>query len=168
MFPLFSYMQFSLYVRRFCLQASQSSTACRAKRCLKTTLSALDVELHIPLIHAGVFGNWTKVLWQMSLIPRKTLVHLLCCIFPALFSMYTDALYNWKQSFLFSFLFNLFESWFFDEYLAILDLVLETRQFSNSEMHQPFLISPGITGMQEPQCQNTSERSRSFIGESLR
>lgn len=61
--------------------------------------------------------------------------------------MYTDALYSWKQSFLFSFLFNLFESWFFDEYLAVLDLVLETRQFSNSEMHQLFLISPGITGM---------------------
>lgn len=68
--------------------------------------------------------------------------------------MYVDALYNFclrvqLETILsvFFFLFNLFESWFFDEYLAILDLVLETRQFLNSEVHQLFLISPGIIGM---------------------
>lgn len=134
------------------MQTSQGST-CRAKRCLKTALSALDVELHIPLIHAGGFGNWTMVLWYMSLIHTETLLHLLTAYFQhgsvcTLMLFTTSVLgFSWKQSFLFSFLFNLFESWFFDEYLAILDLVLETRQFLNSEMHQLFLISPGIAGM---------------------
>lgn len=130
------------------MQTSQST-----KRCLKTALSALDVELHIPLIHAGGFGNWTMVLWYTSLIHTETLLNLLTAYFQhgsvcTLMLFTTSVLgFSWKQSFLFSFLFNLFESWFFDEYLAFLDLVLETRQFLNSEVHQLFLISPGIIGM---------------------